>query len=153
MRGNGEQSLARRRTSVAQRVNETLNRSPCVATIDIRYSAVDFSTTRMADVRVCVEFCRCAAARSGWLVIAMAAMWLVSDVAPSHAGFFTPSTGTWCAYEATGLTDCSYFSYQQCMATLSGIGGTCGANLQAPPVYYAPPPRRVRYKHHKQAHS
>ncbi len=64
------------------------------------------------------------------------------------AGWFSPPGGTWCALEAIGLNDCSYFSYRQCLATLSGVGGTCQPNLQSPPLpAYYPPPRRGKGKH------
>jgi hypothetical protein len=41
-----------------------------------------------------------------------------------------------CAYYAdkTGATACYYRTYEQCMATMSGIGGHCGAN----PAYRGP---------------
>lgn len=55
----------------------------------------------------------------------------------------------WCAYYnflQGGATNCGFATYQQCMATISGIGGSCGAN----PRYQGPPPgpqrpRRYRY--------
>ena len=34
----------------------------------------------------------------------------------------------WCAHLNTGLNTCSFYSYQQCMATLSGNGGICSPN-------------------------
>jgi hypothetical protein len=68
----------------------------------------------------------------------------IGGAKPAAAGWFSPPRGTWCALESTGLNDCLYFSYQQCLATLSGIGGTCQPNLQAPPSYYPPPPRHAK---------
>jgi hypothetical protein len=86
------------------------------------------------------------------LLPALAAAAVIGASGPATAGWFSPPTGTWCALEAVGLNDCSYFSYQQCMATLSGIGGTCQPNLQAPPpVYPLPPPRRAKVKHRRNA--
>jgi hypothetical protein len=67
------------------------------------------------------------------------------------AGVFTPSTGRFCARETTGLNDCSYDTYEQCMATLSGIGGVCSENPQAPPPYIASPPRKRHSKRHRHA--
>ncbi len=42
----------------------------------------------------------------------------------------------WCAYysgRGGGGTNCGFTSYQQCMATISGIGGFCGRNTQYRP--------------------
>jgi hypothetical protein len=51
-------------------------------------------------------------------------------------------TYPWCAYYGTpdgvGGTNCGFVSWQQCMATVSGIGGWCRQN----PRYTNPPPRR-----------
>ena len=43
----------------------------------------------------------------------------------------------WCAEyrQAHGGTNCGFVSYQQCLATISGVGGLCYPN----PAY--PPPR------------
>jgi hypothetical protein len=50
----------------------------------------------------------------------------------------------WCAqYGAPGGTNCGFTTYQQCMATLAGMGGFCNANTQ----YVSPagqPVRRAR---------
>jgi len=34
----------------------------------------------------------------------------------------------WCAQFNTGLNACSFYSFQQCMAALSGNGGVCSLN-------------------------
>jgi Protein of unknown function (DUF3551) len=36
--------------------------------------------------------------------------------------------GPWCAYDVRGGTNCGFHSYAQCMANISGIGGTCAPN-------------------------
>jgi hypothetical protein len=36
--------------------------------------------------------------------------------------------GSWCAYDVRGGTNCGFHSYAQCMANISGIGGTCSPN-------------------------
>ncbi len=43
----------------------------------------------------------------------------------------------WCAYYSGrgGGTNCEFTTYEQCMATVSGIGGFCNINTQ-----YVPPP-------------
>jgi len=41
----------------------------------------------------------------------------------------------WCAqYSGLGGTNCGFTTFQQCMATLAGMGGFCNANTQ-----YVPP--------------
>jgi hypothetical protein len=55
----------------------------------------------------------------------------------------------WCArvYERNGPTSCYFNSYEQCMTTLSGVGGYCFKS----PYYHAVPakptvhPRRYRH--------
>jgi hypothetical protein len=63
----------------------------------------------------------------------------------------------WCAYYGMspggGGTNCGFTTREQCMATVSGIGGFCDINTQ-----YVPPPGptppgpgyRPRHKHHPQ---
>jgi hypothetical protein len=44
----------------------------------------------------------------------------------------------WCAYynfQQGGATNCGFATFQQCLATVSGIGGSCGAN----PMYQSSP--------------
>jgi hypothetical protein len=38
------------------------------------------------------------------------------------------ANGPWCAYDNDGGTNCGFYSYAQCMADISGIGGYCGQN-------------------------
>ena len=60
----------------------------------------------------------------------------------------------WCAYynfgkDGGGATNCGWATFEQCLATVSGIGGSCGPN----PMYQPSPepspltghPRRYRY--------
>lgn len=58
----------------------------------------------------------------------------------------------WCAYyggRSGGASNCGFVSFEQCMATLNGIGGFCNLNTQ-----YVPPPgphrrtRHIRRHHH-----
>ncbi len=41
--------------------------------------------------------------------------------------------GTWCAHYGTGLEgmNCGFYSFEQCRATVSGVGGFCQANLSS----------------------
>jgi hypothetical protein len=50
--------------------------------------------------------------------------------------------GTWCAHYGTGLEgmNCGFYSFEQCRATVSGVGGFCQAN-----IFPAREPRR-RYR-------
>jgi hypothetical protein len=55
----------------------------------------------------------------------------------------------WCAYYSGrgGGTNCGFTTYEQCMATVSGIGGFCSINTQ-----YVPPPgphAPAVYRQHK----
>jgi len=60
----------------------------------------------------------------------------------------SPTSYPWCAkyYDSWmfGTTSCYYTSYQQCMTTLSGIGGVC---IRSPYFHRAPsaPPRSRRH--------
>jgi hypothetical protein len=38
----------------------------------------------------------------------------------------------WCAYYGPhfGATNCGFATFQQCLAAVSGVGGSCGANPQ-----------------------
>jgi hypothetical protein len=61
---------------------------------------------------------------------------------------FGASAGTWCAHLAVppGSTSCSFYSMQQCQATVSGVGGFCAPN---PFAAYAAEPRRHYRRHHR----
>jgi hypothetical protein len=61
----------------------------------------------------------------------------------------TAETGTraqaqnypWCAqYSGPGGTNCGFTTFQQCMATIAGMGGFCNANTQ----YVSPAGPRAR---------
>jgi hypothetical protein len=59
----------------------------------------------------------------------------------------TPYDYPWCALYGSrtggGAQSCYYKTYQQCMATMSGIGGTCIRS----PYYRGPQPRgQARYE-------
>jgi hypothetical protein len=66
----------------------------------------------------------------------------------------------WCAYYGRGDgTNCGFTTFEQCMATVSGIGGFCNINTQyvPPPGLRAPSPRgpstRARSVHRRHKHS
>ena len=65
------------------------------------------------------------------LVVAVAAVALVADVCPGAARDWYP----WCAQYADmrAATECSFTTFEQCLATLSGIGGSCVQNARPAP--------------------
>jgi hypothetical protein len=64
------------------------------------------------------------------------------------AGIGTPAQAQnypWCAqYSGLGGTNCGFTTFQQCMATLAGMGGFCNANTQYVPPGGQPAPRARR---------
>lgn len=39
----------------------------------------------------------------------------------------------WCAYYSGGGTNCGFVTFEQCLTTVSGIGGFCNRNTQYVP--------------------
>ncbi|MGE5534311.1 MAG: DUF3551 domain-containing protein [Acidobacteriota bacterium] len=83
-------------------------------------------------------------------VTAAAAATTLIDSKLAHADVLYP----WCALESTqgggGATNCGFVTYQQCMATISGIGGYCYQNPAYPgrgnrPIYIPRGPRPGYY--------
>jgi hypothetical protein len=84
---------------------------------------------------------------TGFILVA-AALTIAAGVRPSAAMVIYP----WCAnYGGAGkggygASSCGSVSFQQCLATLSGNGGSCTPNPwyqpYPPPTSYAPPLRR-----------
>ncbi len=64
-------------------------------------------------------------------VVAAGMVTLIADVRPSAAREWYP----WCAqYASRNITyECLYSSFEQCLATVSGIGGSCIQNWYPPP--------------------
>jgi hypothetical protein len=58
----------------------------------------------------------------------------------SLAGTAARADGPWCAYDTRGGTNCGFYSYPQCLAYITGIGGYCAEN----PQYVGPGNRRRR---------
>jgi Protein of unknown function (DUF3551) len=76
------------------------------------------------------------------MYIAVALAGLLSGMRTGEARSWNP----WCARYVGGITiDCAYVSHDQCMLTVSGVGGFCTRNPTPPPP--APPPRRYRRTH------
>ena len=74
------------------------------------------------------------------LVLAAGMAVLIADSGPSVAREWYP----WCAQTADirALVDCSFMTFEQCQATLAGIGGSCVQNVRPPPAA----PRDRRYQ-------
>jgi hypothetical protein len=73
---------------------------------------------------------------------------------PAAAAYNYP----WCAqyYDRSGIFACSFATREQCMATISGIGGNCIQNAGTLPPYapYAAyyEPRPAKHRHHAKPH-
>lgn len=84
-------------------------------------------------------------------IIALAAL----ASAAALLAFATPAearTYPWCAYMGSTLsgdlgTNCGFVSYEQCMATVTGIGGYCAPNPMYPRVPPPNPRARKRVYH------
>ena len=65
-------------------------------------------------------------------VLAAAAAALLGDPHPSAARDWYP----WCAQYADtrGLVECAFVTFEQCQASISGIGGSCVQNPRPGPV-------------------
>lgn len=56
--------------------------------------------------------------------LALAALAFGASAIPAAAAPSYP----WCARYATTAGECSFYTFQQCLETLSGIGGVCTSN-------------------------
>jgi hypothetical protein len=60
----------------------------------------------------------------------LAALMAVASVEPAHA--IPPQSAPWCANMGGSWGfDCSYFTFDQCMATARGLGNSCSPNPNA----------------------
>lgn len=50
----------------------------------------------------------------------------------------------WCAYYDALTYNCGFATLQQCIATVSGVGGECRQNVYPAPPPYSEAPRRPR---------
>ena len=79
--------------------------------------------------------------RSPILLLFLIAAALLGEIQSASAQ--SPTSYPWCAKyfkRGGGATSCYYTSYEQCMTTVSGIGGYCYQS----PYYHAPPAKAVR---------
>jgi hypothetical protein len=59
-------------------------------------------------------------------VMCLAAIIVVAAVSAFTTG--ARADGSWCAMYGTGGTNCGLYSFEQCQASVSGVGGFCGQN-------------------------
>ena len=50
-------------------------------------------------------------------------------VAIAFANTAARADGAWCARDSLGCTNCGFHTHAQCMANVSGMGGSCERNL------------------------
>lgn len=58
-------------------------------------------------------------------IVLVVAAWAALSFTSTHVR----ADGAWCSYYVQGGTNCGFHSYEQCMANISGIGGSCQRNL------------------------
>ena len=77
-------------------------------------------------------------------------VWFVVPLLVTTFGFAAGASAQiyypWCAnYGSPGGSNCGFSAYEQCMATVSGIGGSCARN-----PFYTPPPQKPSRHQYKQ---
>jgi len=91
---------------------------------------------------------RRAGTRAGFLAGAALAVLMALPAGPAQA-----QEGAWCAFAGgrNAYENCGYYTFQQCQAAVSGVGGSCmrnprgGYSMEDQRGYYddvPPPPRR-----------
>jgi Protein of unknown function (DUF3551) len=83
------------------------------------------------------------------LVVVSAALMGAADLASAQSAYSYP----WCSRQSAwkgSTTSCYFTSYQQCMTTISGIGGYCYQSpyYHGPTAYGQAPARSRHYRHH-----
>ena len=74
-------------------------------------------------------------------VLALAAAALMIDVPGAKAA-------AWCSWYDPYTYNCGFYTYAQCMANISGVGGYCARNAAEPTVIIEEPRRhRVKRRH------
>jgi hypothetical protein len=54
----------------------------------------------------------------------------------------------WCARYDGWTIVCGFDTFQQCMATISGVGGICQQNVMPPPFVESRASRKRKHRHH-----
>jgi Protein of unknown function (DUF3551) len=82
-------------------------------------------------------------------ILFAAGLLMVVNAAPAQAQNYP-----WCAYYSgspDGPTNCGFSTFQQCLATISGIGGFCDRNNMYQPPPGPHPQQQARHKSHTQS--
>jgi len=58
----------------------------------------------------------------------------------------------WCAQYDGWTIVCGFATFQQCLATISGVGGICQPNVVGPPVAAGARYQRTRHARHARRH-
>jgi hypothetical protein len=75
-------------------------------------------------------------------LIAPVAAFAVFGGSPAQAQYYT--NYPYCAYYSFRTVSCAFNTWQQCMATVSGRGGSCRYNVGYQPPANAPARRKAR---------
>jgi Protein of unknown function (DUF3551) len=62
----------------------------------------------------------------------MLALSALAALIPVFAAGTCANAAAWCAFYQDSITNCGFYTIEQCQAAVSGLGGYCGANPQAP---------------------
>ena len=71
----------------------------------------------------------------------------VAAVGVSAGGARAEPYYPWCARYNGWTIVCSFMTFQQCMATISGVGGICQQNVTPPPIVATRVHRKHRRRH------
>ena len=71
----------------------------------------------------------------------------VATLAVSGSGAKAEPYYPWCARYNGWTIVCSFMSFQQCAATVSGVGGICQQNVMPPPLAERHLTRKRRHRH------
>jgi len=53
-----------------------------------------------------------------------------------------------CAWYDAYTHDCGYYTFQQCLDTIRGVGGYCARNVYEPVASYDPRPQHRKHRRH-----
>ncbi len=83
--------------------------------------------------------------RSVCLSVAAVALIAINSFGPAHSYDMPYDPYPWCAFysgDGGGGTNCGFLTLEQCRATVSGVGGSCGPNQFYNPQRKSSRPRK-----------
>jgi len=81
-----------------------------------------------------------------WLVAATALVLIALPGGKAEAAAFCAYSG---GARSGGYENCGYYTWEQCLATIRGLGGFCMRNPHDPALWgLAPPPRPYKHRRH-----